>query len=448
MDPFAFICPYRSSYLETSLNMKMKVNFWDNMKSKPVGIFGKGVSGLGVAGLLDKIDWPYQFFDQTEQSFFDVEASKYSMVVKSPGFAPNHPWVSKAIESGVPVYGELDFASTFTENKIIAVTGTNGKTSLVTLLSHIWKKAGKSAICAGNIGTSLSEVIARGLNFRTTIFLEVSSFQAQKLKFLAPDALIWTNFSPDHQDYHGSLIEYFKAKYSLLTQVKHEGLAICGPSVLKFAKANDIQDRKGIKAVTRNMFLEEEIEAGSFFSTFPQRENLALAYEFSRECGVSKASFLSFLRSYQPEPSRLVCVAKINGISFWNDSKATNFSATMAACKNFPNRLIWIGGGREKGESLPILSKAIKGAVIHAFLIGEVATKLSVILRAHQIKVTCCTTLNEAVKKAFNAAKQATDILFSPAFASFDMFENYIERGNIFNKLVFDLKKGHTPCTQ
>ncbi|MDG1139024.1 MAG: UDP-N-acetylmuramoyl-L-alanine--D-glutamate ligase [Opitutales bacterium] len=428
--------------------MKKKSMQWDQMKSKPVAVFGKGISGQGVASLLNEFTWSYEFFDQTEKSFMDAKASQYSIVVTSPGFFPNHPWVKKAKASGVPVYGELDFASTFTNNKIVAVTGTNGKTSLVTLLCHIWKKAGKAAVCAGNIGTSLSSIIARGLNSQATIFLEVSSFQAQNIKFLSPDNLIWTNFSPDHQDYHLSLTEYFKAKYSLVTQLKGDGFAICGLSVHEFARLNHLPVLKELKGISRDLISHGDIQPGSFFSTFPQRENVALAYKISRQLGVSKKSFFTFLQSYQPEPSRLACIAEIDGVSFWNDSKATNFSATIAACKHFSNRLIWIGGGREKGESLAVLSKAMHGAIIHAFLIGEVASKLSKSLQSHQIKVTCCSTLNEAVRKAFSGAKQVTDILFSPAFASFDMFENYIERGNIFNKLVFDLKKGHTPCTQ
>ena len=428
--------------------MTTKKKIWNSLKSKPVAIFGQGVSGQGVASLLDQFNWDYQFFDQKKRPFNAENALSYAIVVVSPGFGSDHPWVESAQKAGLAVYGELDFASTFTENKIVAVTGTNGKTSLVTLLTHIWNKLGKQAVSAGNVGTSLSEVVTRDLKADTTVFLEVSSFQAENSKFLSPDTVIWTNFSPDHLDRHPTIKDYFKAKNSLLHRLKEEGSAMCGLSVLDFARLNHLSLHPSVKGVDRNLVEGNRLEPGSFLSTYPQQENLALAYEFSLDCGVSEEDFFACIRSYQPEPSRLACIAKIDGVSFWNDSKATNFASTIAACKNFRNPFLWIGGGKEKGESLPHLVEGIKKSVSHAFIIGEVATKLSELLRKDEVAVTCCSSLIEAVKKAYTHAKYTTDILFSPAFASFDMFENYIERGNIFNQVVLDLKKRHTPCTQ
>jgi len=428
--------------------MTIKIKNWDALKSKPVAIFGHGVSGHGVASLLDQFHWDYQFFDQKEQPFNAENALSYAIVVVSPGFGSDHPWVLSAQKAGLAIYGELDFASTFTKNKIVAVTGTNGKTSLVTLLSHIWNKLGKPAVCGGNVGTSLSEVVTRGLRADTTVFLEVSSFQAENIKFLSPDTVIWTNFSPDHLDHHPTIKDYFKAKNSLLKGLKDGGSAICGLSVLDFARLHHLSLHRSVKGVSRNLIDAHRLEPGSFLSTYPQQENLALAYTFSLNCGVTEEEFFASIRSYQPEPSRLACIAEIDGVSFWNDSKATNFASTIAASKNFRRPFYWIGGGKEKGESLPHLIKGIKKSVAHAFVIGEVATKLSELLRRDGIAVTCCSSLIEAVKKAYNHAKHTTDILFSPGFASFDMFENYIERGNIFNQVVLDLKKRHTPCTQ
>ena len=428
--------------------MTIKIKNWDALKSKPVAIFGQGISGQGVASLLDQFHWDYQFFDQKEQTFNAENALSYAIVVVSPGFGSDHPWVLSAQKAGLAIYGELDFASTFTENKIVAVTGTNGKTSLVTLLTHIWNKLGMQAVFAGNVGTSLSEIITRGLRSETTLFLEVSSFQAENIKFLSPDTVIWTNFSPDHLDHHPTIKDYFKAKNSLLKGLKDEGSAICGLSVLDFARLHHLSLHRSVKGVSRNLIDADKLEPGSFLSTYPQQENLALAYTFALDCGVTEEDFFGCIRSYQPEPSRLACIAKIDGVSFWNDSKATNFASTIAASKNFRKPFYWIGGGKEKGESLPHLIKGIKKSVSHAFIIGEVATKLSELLRKEEVAVTCCSSLIEAVKKAYKHARHTTDILFSPGFASFDMFENYIERGNIFNQVVLDLKKRHTPCTQ
>ena len=134
----------------------------------------------------------------------------------------------------------MDFASLFCANPMVAITGTNGKTTLVTLLNHLWNKLGRSSLCAGNIGTPLSTLVSEGLDPSITIFLEVSSFQAQRIKLLRPNSIIWTNFSPDHLDHHRNLSEYFLAKANLLKQLNSEGNFICGSSVSKFAKENKI----------------------------------------------------------------------------------------------------------------------------------------------------------------------------------------------------------------
>ena len=145
----------------------------------------------------------------------------------------------------------------------------------------------------------------------------------------------------------------------------------------------------------------------------------------------------------------MACIAKLGKIGFWNDSKSTNFASTIAAFKNFKEKIIWIGGGREKGEAIERLAEVVPKHVSHAFfLFGEAAVKLSSALRTRQVCFTVCSSLKEAVLSAFRAATKVADILFSPGFASFDAFSDYAERGNFFEKVVFDLKNRSTPCTQ
>jgi UDP-N-acetylmuramoylalanine--D-glutamate ligase len=205
--------------------------YLEKKMDQPVAIFGSGISGLGVAELLKKLNWKYDFYDRDGKEFTEKEAEKSSIVITSPGFTLDHNWIKIAEENKLSIYGEMDFASIFCENPMVAITGTNGKTTLVTLLSHLWNKLGRSSLCAGNIGTPLSKLVSEGLDPSITLFLEVSSFQAQRINLLRPNSIIWTNFSPDHLDHHPNVSEYFLAKANLLKQLDSGGNFICGSSV-------------------------------------------------------------------------------------------------------------------------------------------------------------------------------------------------------------------------
>ena len=423
-------------------------HIWKEKKSSPVAIFGRGVSGQGVAKLLSKLEWKFNFYDIQEVEFSEEAAKISSMVITSPGFPADHPWIRLAHKSNLTVVGELDFASTLIDNEVVAVTGTNGKTSLVTFLAHLWKRLGKSVVCAGNVGTSLSEVVVDGLDSQTSIFLEVSSFQAAKLKFLKPSSLLWTNFSSDHLDYHKNLEKYFLAKFNLCKRLRSDGNFICGRSVVEFGGEKRLKVEANPEVVDCSRLSSLNIKEDHFFSSPAQRENLSIAYAYAESKGIKKTEFEKAIQDYQPEPFRLSKVGVLEEVSFWNDSKATNFSAVLSACKNFRERIIWIGGGKEKGDELQIFSSQMKEYLIQAFLIGEVAEKLAILLRKESISVTVCNTLKDAVGQAFSVAKRGTSIVFSPGFASFDMFTSYLERGNLFNQVFFDLKKRYTPCTQ
>ena len=414
----------------------------------PVAIFGSGISGLAVAKLLKKLNWEYNFYDMDGKDFNEKDAEKSSIVITSPGFTLDHNWIKIAEDKKLFIYGEMDFASIFCENPIVAITGTNGKTTLVTLLNHLWNKLGRSSLCAGNIGTPLSKLVSEGLDPSITIFLEVSSFQAQKINLLRPNSIIWTNFSPDHLDHHPNLSEYFLAKANLLKQLDSEGNFICGSSVSKFAKENKILLKQKPRVIKADHFQNFELEKNHYLGTFPQQENIALAFAFAQKSGINREVFSSIIQTYKAEPSRFSFVDKVNEVSFWNDSKATNLAASLAACRNFKKKIIWIGGGREKGECLKEFSRELRKYVSHAFLIGESAGKLSCVLESRSISYTFCKSLPEAVNNAFQFAKRGSHIVFSPGFASFDMFKDYLERGNIFNQIVFDLKKRLTPYTQ
>ena len=213
-----------------------------------------------------------------------------------------------------------------------------------------------------------------------------------------------------------------------------------GSTVSNFAKKIHYNLPQQCDVVNRSEVEQINFDSEHFLSTYPQQENMALAYSFARKQNVNDELFHSAVRSYTPEPHRLQKIGRVGKATFWNDSKATNFASALAACKNFKGNLFWIGGGRSKGGIMSEFAKKIRPLVQHAFLIGESGKPLSNLFSKDGFSSVLCNSLEEAVGKAFSAVTQKTNILLSPGFASFDDFENYEHRGNCFKKFVLDLK--------
>jgi UDP-N-acetylmuramoylalanine--D-glutamate ligase len=427
--------------------MRSKLKNLEELRGKPVAVLGAGVSGRGVGALLNRLEWEYITYDEQSRDFGETEARASSIVVYSPGFHPDHRWLAIARNANVKCYGEMDFGSCFLSNSIVAITGTNGKTTLTTLLGRIWKEAGKTAVEAGNIGLPLCELIARGLDPKALVFLEVSSFQAQGLKNLHPSSVLWTNFEEDHLDHHVSIEEYFTSKAQLLKNASGNESWI-GLSVFDKSQVLKHELPKNVKVVGRDDFDPSFLPPDHFMKSYPQLENLSIAWRFSQSCGISRNLFERAILNYCPEPHRLEKIATFGQATFWNDSKATNTSATVAACRNFSGNLFWIGGGRAKGSDTGKLVDLVKPFVKRAYLIGEMGETLQVNLSKEGILATLCNTLKEAVIRAYEQVTEQTNILFSPGFASFDSYTNYSERGKSFVDAVFDLKKAVSGITQ
>jgi len=427
--------------------MRGKLKNLDELRRKPVAVLGAGVSGRGVGALLDRLEWEYVTYDEQSRVFGETEARASSLVVYSPGFHPGHRWLGLAREAGIPLFGEMDFGSCFLANEIVAITGTNGKTTLTTLLGRIWKEAGKKAVTAGNIGLPLCELIARGPDPDTVVFLEVSSFQAQGLENLRPSSVLWTNFEEDHLDHHGSMNEYFMSKWQLLKNAAGNESWV-GRSVSEMAWVLEYELPENAKVTDRYEVDSSFLPAGHFMNSYPQLENLSIAWRFCNSHGITKSEFERAVLNYLPEPHRLEKIATVGQATFWNDSKATNASATVAACRNFSGNLFWIGGGRAKGGDPGRLVNLVKPFVQRAYLIGEMGETLRENLSKEGIFSTFCNTLKEAVIRAYEQVTERTDVLFSPGFASFDSYSNYSERGKSFVEAVFDLKKAVSGITQ
>ena len=422
--------------------MKELLKILKESQPSPVAIFGAGISGQGVKHLLDKMGWENQIFDEQGRVFEKADARNCSIVVYSPGFKPGHPWFKKAKTENKLCLSELDFGSLFlSDQKVTAITGTNGKSSVTTLLHQVSCNHGVQSVAGGNLGIPLCELLAQGVESNAEIFLEVSSFQSSKLVYFKPDGVIWTNFTPDHLDHHGGLKEYFLAKYNLMQRAGFRNCLV-GRSVADACEDMGIKLPESVVVVDPLIKGQVPYEKDHFLVSYPQLENLALSKYWFQQRGMKVDTFFQLAFNYIPERHRLQCIGKDpEGPNFWNDSKSTNLASALAACKNFAHSLFWIGGGGNKGESVKDFALRLKPYITRAFLYGETGGQLHKELRASGCWSMLCESLKDAVHQSFCFADQNTDILFSPGFCSFDQFKNYEERGKSFEKLVLDLKK-------
>jgi len=426
----------------------MKADFLKDLLKRSTGsvaVLGNGLSGRAVEDLLNKEGYACDMFDQKDKLFGRENARNCSLVITSPGFPPSHEWIKLAEKEGKTIITELDLGMCYSRARsLVGITGTNGKTSLATILSHVANNLGLPSIALGNIGHPLASAEASGKTIGKNIFLETSSFQASQSTVLRLDSLLWTNFSPDHLDYHLSEREYFLAKLKLANRCKNSNNVWIGESVLSNAEKFGISINPNFQVVQSLGKKDIPLDVNPFFKSIPQSENLAFALQWTSGFGISHKQFFKALEGYEPEPHRLQKVDDVNQVSFWNDSKSTNLASVVAACRSFSEKIIWIGGGKNKGQQASDFAKSLKPYLAGAFLIGEMSFPLNQCLLERGIKSTICKSLRDALHLAFGAAARQQKILFSPGFSSFDMFSNYSERGNSFKSLVFDLKR----CSQ
>lgn len=409
---------------------------------RPAAVLGAGVSGRAAAGLLARLGNEVVLYDRSASAdaqphFGATEASGHALVVVSPGFSPTHEWVRAARSAGCEVMGELDLGALAWPGEIVAVTGTNGKTTVTEFLTHALRVAGRDARAVGNIGDPFCDAWRRPGHAASVAVVEVSSFQAEILRFLGAAATLWTNFAEDHLERHGTLEAYFRAKYNLVKHTRQEAV-FHGPTVLMQARALGLD--LPVSGVVS--FAAEPAEprlADTIFARGPHWENFLLVRAFWRYRGLPEEQLLSAARTFRLGAHRLVRLREVRGITFWNDSKATNFHAVEAALASFDAPVWWIGGGRSKGGDLAGFAARIAPRVRQAFLIGETRELLGRHLRDQAVPITVCDSLRDAVLRAFRAASSGDHVVLSPGFASFDMFTGYDDRGRHFETIVAEL---------
>lgn len=359
----------------------------------------------------------------------------YDLVVLSPGIPANHELVSRARSSGIPTIGEIELAYRLSPtDKIIAVTGTNGKSTTVNLINELLKFAGMSSTACGNIGTPfISEVPS--LSPSDVAVVEVSSYQLETVKKFKPRVSVLTNLGLDHLKRHGSVEKYRKVKLKIFSNQNEGDYAVIN---------GDLDLEIPNKKPTPIEFSPREIPEVEL--TPPQKENVGAAVE-AVNCLLGKDGF----SSPPPEPisnglnlpHRLETIESKRGIEFINDSKATNPDATSAAIKSSgkPIRLL-LGGKAKKSGYKNLLRKIEPSSVRAIYLFGSAEERLAGILKSEGISnFYICQSLEEAVEEAFAAAEPGEAVLLSPGCASFDRFNNFEERGEKFKEIVNSLAK-------
>jgi len=410
----------------------------------PVAVFGGGVSGRGVVALAGWLGAAAKVFDQADGvEFRAADAALHPLVVFSPGFAPTHPWLTTARAAGCVCLNELDFASLFWRGSVVAVTGTNGKTTLVEFLVHALGDIGLDAVATGNIGRSFCQLVVDrdGGARETTAVCEVSSFQAETLRHFRADSVLWTNFAEDHLERHGSMDTYFLAKWRLFERAIG-GHVYAGSSVHRYA------ERVG-QPLPAEALVETEDQPGDVllqgtaFADYPQRENFLLADAWWRGRNLREGALYAAAHTFRLADHRLQKVAvTAPGVTWWNDSKATNFHAVEAALGAFREPVHLIVGGKSKGGDVGAFVQLIAPRVRHALLIGETRNVLALFCAQAGVAYTLCETLSAAVAAAAIQAQAGDNVVLSPGFASFDQFSGYAERGTRFVQLVNDLGTG------
>ncbi len=365
---------------------------------------------------------------------------KADRIAVSPSVKPDHPIVSKAREK---VLTDLDVVLNLRKpGFIVAVTGTNGKTTTCHMLEYVLSKFDKKVLIAGNIGNPVANVHSEQLDY---LVLEISSFQLFWSKSLPIDVGVILNIEPNHLDWHPSFDHYVESKLKLFTfaekRFAHENCRrliderwpnVVSFSSLKLLDKDQIEFRDQIYPL-RNTFLR----------THQNLQNLSAVLTVLESLGFEPNLVLEALEDFTPPQHRMQLVAVIDGVQFVDDSKSTSAAATIAALQNYQDgKVVLILTGRGKNESYDALVEQIKRKVKFVAVFGEIIDLVVPLLRASNVQFCVAESMEQAVLEAFKKSSQGDTVLLSPAAASFDLYANYAERGEHFVRVVQSLKEG------
>jgi UDP-N-acetylmuramoylalanine--D-glutamate ligase len=352
--------------------------------------------------------------------------------------------VLAARRHGVPVLGELELAWRMLVNPFVAVTGTNGKTTTTEWIGHIHRTAGHPVAVAGNVGTALSGLVGK-IEPETTIVCEASSFQLEDTEAFSPEAAVLLNLSPDHLDRHGSFDDYVAAKLRIFVNQDSADVAVLPDDLELQIPGEARQERFGRRAAAAlglgggelawhgaPLLAVDEIR-------LPGEHNLENAMAAAAAClarGLDPAAVAEGLRTFPGVAHRLELVAERGGVSYVNDSKATNVASTLVALRSYERGVHLIAGGLGKDQDFAPLAPAVGERCAGVYLIGRDARQIERALADTGVALHDCGSLERAVAQATSAARAGDVVLLSPACASFDQFRDFEARGERFRELV------------
>jgi len=442
-----------------------------NIANKHITILGAVRSGIAAAKLahkmhaipfvsdysnnlssiyeLDELGIKYEFGGHSE-NVFDCD-----FIIISPGVPSDAKVIIEAINRGIQIISEIEFASWFCEGTIIAITGSNGKTTSTELCNHTLNYCGLKSYAAGNIGLAFSEIV---LNVKANEFviLEISSFQLDFIDEFKPKFAVLLNITPDHLDrYNNDFNKYVESKFKINKNQNKEDYFIYNSDdkvLLEAKNLNGIAIPFSLEEINCGIYVSDNLFKYKNEETIENicpinilqikgehnQYNAMSVIIIAKLLGLNNSKIESALASFKGVEHRLELVRTINGISFINDSKATNVDSVWFAIRSFNNPIILILGGKDKGNDYsriePLIAKHVK--VIYA--IGSSSEKIYNYFQ-NIIEVQKVGSLEEAVKKAYEIGKNGDIIMLSPACASFDMFNNYEHRGSVFKQIVMNL---------
>jgi UDP-N-acetylmuramoylalanine--D-glutamate ligase len=449
------------------------------LKGKKVLVVGLGKSGLAAALFLRRRGAQVTVSDvrSAEALAKDIPAlleegimveagghglltfRRQDLIVVSPGVPLDTPELAQVKSFGLPVIGELELAARFLKGRILAITGSNGKTTTTALAGEILQKAGLPTLVGGNIGVPVVALIDQSTDDTWSV-LEVSSFQLESTVEFHPKIAVILNITPDHLDRHGSFENYALAKERIFAaQDQNDAVVLNADNARAAAAAARSSARVFLFSVEfpveRGAYLDdgfvvyragkdEPIEKVVPLSGIPLKgahnvENVLAAVCAARLAGAPADAIRQAIESFQAVEHRLEFVATVNGVDFYNDSKATNVDATLKAVAAFQSGVHLILGGKDKNSDYTQLAQLLRARVRAVYTIGSAAAKIESQLRGI-VSIHSCETLDNAVSAAACAAHPGDVVLLAPACSSFDQFENYEHRGRVFKELVAERK--------
>lgn len=439
-------------------------------------VLGGGESGVGTAILgkqkgyevfvSDKGKIKEKYKNVLEHFGIDWEESKHTedkllkadLVMKSPGISDTVPLVKTMVEKGIPVISEIEFASRYTDAKIIGITGSNGKTTTTMLTYHILKNGGLNVGMAGNIGDSFAKMVAEK-SFDYYV-LEISSFQLDGIQDFRPHISVLTNITPDHLDRYEYKFENYIASKFLITKnqdsadyfIYDQDDEVIGSwlsehpikskllpfSVKRTLKEGASLDKNEIKITTQEYTIKMMTDSLALEGQHNLKNTMAAAM-VAKLVGIRKETIRECISNFQGAPHRLEKVLKIHHVQYINDSKATNVNATYYALESVKTPVVWIVGGVDKGNEYKELMPLVREKVKAIICLGVDNEKIKETFGNVVDLLVETFAMEEAVKVAYKIAERGDTVLLSPACSSFDLFQNYEDRGNQFKNCVKNL---------